>query len=130
MYYCKQCCTYVEMKDRAVDQAAERTTSKIKIAPTSQQQLLSRLLREQEVPKDQAAAVVQDFTREVDQWYRSRPMATSMELVQLLEDSIDRVVGARSRSAASASSAGPSSGPVLPTAFMAGMEEDEDLSTL
>ena len=80
---------YVEVKDRSDDQEAEKTRNKLKLASTDQQHLVSRLLHEQEVPKDRAAAVVQASSCQVDTRFRSQPMATSLELARMLEDSVD-----------------------------------------
>ena len=46
MTYCKQCCTFVDMRDRAKAKAFEATSSKLTIASTEQQKLARKILEE------------------------------------------------------------------------------------
>ena len=49
MFYCKQCCTHVDARDRARVEVQERVNSQMQVASQPQQRLAAAILEEKEV---------------------------------------------------------------------------------
>ena len=87
MFYCKQCCTHVDARDRADVEKLDIVRNKLPMASTVQQQLASKILDEQELNGEQVVKCFALYRELVQDYVQDHEKITSTTLKALLEDS-------------------------------------------
>ena len=90
-FFCKQCCTYIDCRDREQTRVADATAKAIPRATTAQQRLATATLNEQKLDKQEAGLCFDMFQRLLMKEFETKDTITSTDMKTNLEDAIDAV---------------------------------------
>ena len=91
MTYCKQCCTFVDMRDRRKVKEFAPTSNKLTIASTDQQKLARNILEERSLDAKAVRTCLSVFNAKLTVYFEEHESISSTQMRLLLDDAFDAV---------------------------------------
>ena len=92
MFYCRQCCAFVDARKRADAEAFDKTKAHLSVASTTQQRQAEKILDERTLNREQVGIAFTLLQGKCTDSLSTKDIASTTELRGLWEDAMDQVL--------------------------------------